>query len=76
MLTACSKNLRGTVSLIPVEKKENERSLKFVEGAIKEKDEVLRYRHQERAALPDFPLHKIPKQEKIYQISTNYIKCP
>jgi hypothetical protein len=26
--------------------------------------------------LPDFSLYKIPKRGKIYQISTNYTKCP
>jgi hypothetical protein len=26
--------------------------------------------------LPDFSSYKIPKREKIYQISTNYTNCP
>jgi hypothetical protein len=26
--------------------------------------------------LPDFSWYKIPKGEKIYQITTNYTKCP
>jgi hypothetical protein len=26
--------------------------------------------------LPDFSLHKIPKRENIYQITTKYTKCP
>jgi hypothetical protein len=29
-----------------------------------------------RAGLPDFSWYKIPKREKIYQITTNYTKFP
>jgi hypothetical protein len=29
-----------------------------------------------RAGLPDFSWYKIPKREKIDQITTNYTKCP
>jgi hypothetical protein len=29
-----------------------------------------------KSGLPDFSLYKIPKQEKIFQISTNNTKCP
>jgi hypothetical protein len=29
-----------------------------------------------RSGLPDFSWYKIPKWGKIYQIATNYTKCP
>jgi hypothetical protein len=32
--------------------------------------------HFTTPGLPDFSWHKIPKREKIYQITANYTKCP
>jgi hypothetical protein len=37
---------------------------------------VARERERLTAGLPDFSWYKIPKREKIYQITTNYTKCP
>jgi hypothetical protein len=40
------------------------------------KQESWRMKGERIAGLPDFSWYKIPKREEIYQIITNYTKCP